>query len=50
MHMLSAKELLSLKKKVEMKEVSTDYDLGVLNTIKWFLGDPNPYKNREEEK
>jgi hypothetical protein len=37
-----------LMKRIEDKTVLTDYDLGVLHTLKWVRGGPDPYCGRVE--
>jgi hypothetical protein len=41
-------KIKELKTKVETKITLTDYDLGVLNTLKWLLGEHSPYDGRVE--
>ncbi len=41
-------EVAILKAKIESKKVLSDYDLGVLNTLKWLSGQPDPYLGRTE--
>jgi len=37
-----------LLQKLKEKDILTDYDLGVLATLKWLRGKPNPYDGRVE--
>jgi len=46
--MSSTEKIQEMKHQIERKIVLTDYDLGVLNTLKWILGDFSPYDGRVE--
>lgn len=46
--MQSEQKVKALKAKVETKLVLTDYDLGVMNTLKWLIGGYDPYDGRVE--
>ena len=42
------REVDRLLKEVREKLRLDDYDLGVLATLRWFQGQPNPYAGRVE--
>jgi len=41
-------EVKELMRKVKKKLRLDDYDLGVLATLRWFQGQPDPYVGRVE--
>lgn len=46
--MPSQKEIEDILRRVKDKIVLDDYDLGVLATLKWLAGEPEPYRGRVE--
>jgi len=46
--MPSKKDIKKLIQDIQNKKALTDYDLGVLNTLKWLYGEPHPYHGRVE--
>ena len=46
--MKAEKDIEKLLKDIEDKLTLTDYDLGVIQTLKWFKGASNPYYGRVE--
>jgi hypothetical protein len=44
----SETDIKNLVSAINKKYILSDYDLGVLATLKWVLGSPHPYDGRVE--
>jgi len=45
---MEEQKVRELLQKLNTRKVLTDYDLGVMNTLKWLIGGYNPYDGRVE--